>query len=1276
MRVLYVEDSVSDADLARRMLARAAPEVYLCVAPTLAAARARLAETAFDVVLLDLDLPDGVGMDFLAEVREREASPAIVVLTGSGEQESALAALKAGADDYVTKRGDYLERLPAALTAAVERHREHARRRTRRMRVLYAEPNPFDIDLARRHFSRHAPHIRLETVAVADDVLGWLCEGRGNGEGFDAVVLDYRLPGIDGLELVRILRSQHGVELPIVLLTGHGSGEVAAKALRLGVDDYLPKRDGYLFELVATLEKLQTQVELRREQADLAASEQRFRTLFDYTPAVAVQGFDRDCRVLFWSRASEALYGWTAAEAEGADIAELIVPPAERDAFRQAVREWVDAGLPVPAAELDVMHRDGRVLHVFSSLVIQTSSTGDKEVYCIDIDISDRAIKRRLQGARGAVLDRIVADEPLDDILRCVVVQLERLLHGCRRADVLFVDGDGRLVSDVHSPHLEPLDVLLADKCVRAASSHLFLFRDGTLGEGEAVFGASLRDESGRVIGALAVCGSVALVDEVARNEILGEFASLTALAVQKRRIADAVRQREASLEMSARAALTLLAEDDPSLALRSVLEHVGRHIGGDSTYVFELHPHPGSGRLAASVRERWEGETVVDPLPESAFTDLSIEDIHLERWLERLSRGEAIACDIADLPEDERAFFDGKRVTSLMVLPLFCHGRLWGCIGIETQDRRRSWSASDVSVLRIVAAGVSAALERKKALESLRRAAAVFESTRDGVVVIDPAGNVLAVNRAYCEITGYGEEALIGRRAALMSPELLPPEVFEAQQAALREHGHWQGEVALRRRSGETSSQWVSISAVRDETGRAQQYVGVMTDISQIKRSEAELERLAHFDPLTGLPNRVLVRLRLEHAIEQARRKGHGLAVLFIDLDRFKDVNDSFGHPVGDELLVMIAARLKGRVRGEDTLARLGGDEFLMVMEAVHAPDEAAVVARALIQLLEEPFALSGGHEVYVGLSVGISCYPEDAQTATELVQHADAALYSAKAEGRSTYRFFTAELSRAAQQRVELETRMRRALDRGEFELHYQPQVCLGTGRIVGCEALLRWRDPERGLVLPGEFIPVAEENGLIVPLGEWVLRHACEQARRWDGQGRPPLTIAVNLSGRQLWQTDLPGRLAEIIRESGLPPERLELELTESTLMGHEVMAGERLRALKELGVTLAIDDFGTGYSSLAYLKRFPIDVLKIDREFVRDVPHDAGDMEIAAAIVAMARTLRMRVVAEGVETSEQIDFLRTQSCDLCQGFYFSPPLDAEAFAGLLDDGIALH
>ncbi|AUN94624.1 EAL domain-containing protein [Pseudazoarcus pumilus] len=1271
MRALYVEDSAADADLARRALRRSAPTLELDVATTLSAARALLDEHAYDVVLLDLGLPDGSGFDFLAELGEAVVSPAVVVLTGSGEQDVALSALKAGADDYVTKRDDYLAQLPAALTSAIERHHEHAQRRSRRMRVLYAEPNAFDVDLTRRHFARHAPHIRLDLVALADEVLT-IFDG---ATGYDAVVLDYRLPGIDGLELVRILRRQRGLDVPIVLLTGHGSGEIAAKALRLGVDDYLPKREGYLFELAVTLEKLQSQAELRRERAELTESEKRFRNLFEHTPAIAVQGYDRNCRVLYWNRASESLYGYTAEQAMGRDLVDLIVPEPQREAMRALAQRWTDSGAPVPATELALQRQDGTPVHVLTSVVTFTTAHGEKEIYSVDVDLSERVASRRLQQARTEVLNGIAADAPLDTVLGTIVAEVESLLTHSQRVDVLFFEPGGKVLADVRRHRLALLDDALAQRCVAAGSQGMFVDLD-SVGDDHAaaLWSAPLRDEAGTVIGALAVSCQRPGEPAAGEREILAEFASLASLAVQKRRVADAVRQREDALEMAARAALELLREDDLDLGLRTVLEAVGRHVGGDSTYVFEVHPHPDDGRPAASIRHRWETEGLLHHVPDAEVTDLPIEDVGLGRWLECLGRGDSFVADIDELPEAERRFFDDKTVASIMLLPLFCNGSLWGCVGIETEVRRQHWSASDESVLRIVAAGISAAIERKLALDSLRRAAAVFESTRDGIVITDLHGFIVAINRAYTEITGFTEAEALGRKSSLLRSERQGERFYRELWQSLRERGHWQGEVWNRRKDGEVGPTWLSISTVRDAHGNATQYVGVMTDISQLKNSEAELQRLAHFDPLTGLPNRVLVNLRLEHAIDHAARHGHAIAVLFIDLDRFKDVNDSFGHPVGDELLVQIGLRLRSRVRADDTLARLGGDEFLMVMERLDEPEEAARVAMTLIRLLDDPFVLSGGQEVYVGSSVGISIYPQDGADPTELIQHADAALYQAKAEGRSTFRFYTAELSRAAQQRVELETRMRRALERDEFELHYQPQIDVPSGRIVGCEALLRWRDPERGLISPGEFIPIAEGNGLIVPLGEWTLRAACEQARRWTDAGLAPMTMAVNLSGRQLWHSDLPQRIALIIEETGIDPARLELELTESTIMGHEELAGERLRELKALGVTLAIDDFGTGYSSLAYLKRFPIDVLKIDREFVRDVPHDVGDMEIASAIVAMARTLRMRVVAEGVETGDQLEFLKGQSCDLYQGFLFSPAVLPDAFVRLLGAPVA--
>jgi predicted signal transduction protein with EAL and GGDEF domain len=371
----------------------------------------------------------------------------------------------------------------------------------------------------------------------------------------------------------------------------------------------------------------------------------------------------------------------------------------------------------------------------------------------------------------------------------------------------------------------------------------------------------------------------------------------------------------------------------------------------------------------------------------------------------------------------------------------------------------------------------------------------------------------------------------------------------------------------------------------------------------------------------------------------------------------------------VGDELLEALALRMRARLREDDTLGRLGGDEFLLILEDAQRPDNAAEIAKEMIQMLEQSFHLPSGHEVYVGASIGISLFPDDGLTGTALIQHADVALYRAKETGRNTFSFYTPGLTEAADERLDMEARLRRALVQDEFVLHYQPQVDMRTGKITGCEALVRWSDPERGLVSPARFIPLAEETGLIVPLGEWVLHQACVQARAWLDAGLPSLLLSVNLSARQLQQSNIVERVAAILDKTGLPAEHLKLELTESMIMGHGEEAVILLQSLKELGLSLSIDDFGTGYSSLAYLKRFPIDELKIDQGFVRDIPLDHNDMEIAAAIISLARSMRLKVVAEGVETEAQREFLLQQGCDAYQGFLFSEALPADDFSRLV-------
>lgn len=588
----------------------------------------------------------------------------------------------------------------------------------------------------------------------------------------------------------------------------------------------------------------------------------------------------------------------------------------------------------------------------------------------------------------------------------------------------------------------------------------------------------------------------------------------------------------------------------------------------------------------------------------------------------------------------------------------------------IQTPDLRSRWVQS-VGRQRLDADGridgrIGILLDidaRKQAEERLRLSAAVIDSTRDGVVVTDLNAGIIAVNRAYCEITGYDEADLLGNNPRMLQSGRHDDRFFRDMWDSVRETGHWQGEIWSRRRNGEVFPEWLTISVVRDESGRPRHYVGVVTDISRLKQTEAELAKLAHYDPLTGLPNRLLAQSRLDYAIERAEHDDRRLALLFVDMDRFKTVNDSLGHQVGDELLCAVGARFRKAVGVADTVARLGGDEFLVIVEDVGNARAAADVARDLLDCLSAPFLLPSGHEVFADASVGISLFPEDGSTSIDLVRSADAALYRAKDLGRNTFHFYTPSLVDAASDRLELEGRLRRALARDEFVVHYQPLLECETSAIIGVEALVRWQPAGEPLVYPARFIALAEETGLIGALGDWVLETACRQVQRWRRGGNPDLRLSVNLSARQLRQPEFPDRVTRILSDTGLDPDALELEITESMLMEHGSMVIGTLHALRSLGVRVAIDDFGTGYSSLAYLKRLPLDTLKIDRSFVADIPSHEGGAEIAAAIIALAHTLHLDVLAEGVENEAQLGFLKAHGCDYFQGFLISPGVTAD-------------
>jgi diguanylate cyclase (GGDEF)-like protein len=445
-----------------------------------------------------------------------------------------------------------------------------------------------------------------------------------------------------------------------------------------------------------------------------------------------------------------------------------------------------------------------------------------------------------------------------------------------------------------------------------------------------------------------------------------------------------------------------------------------------------------------------------------------------------------------------------------------------------------------------------------------------------------------------------------------------------------------------------------------------------IVSDITEIwhhrkeqEQSRDQLDFLARHDPLTGLANRLLFSSHLAQALERAARQGTLVALLLLDLDRFKDVNDSFGHAAGDELLVQVAQRITGRLRGADSISRLGGDEFTVVLEDIHEPQDAAWVANELIGLVRKPFQLTGVGELSIGTSIGIALYPDHGATEQALLQQADAALYRAKADGRSLFRFFSEELTREARERIQLEGHLRKALDAGELLVHFQPQFDMQTGAIVGAEALARWNHPVMGMIKPAQFIPLAEETGLITRLGEWVLRETCNQGSCWLAQGLPPIRLAVNLSPQQLRHAGIADSITEILEETGFPPELLEIEVTESALMLHGKEAEQILKHISGLGVSLALDDFGTGYSSLARLKQFPLQILKIDRSFIADILNNQTDREIAATIVAMGHTLGFKVLAEGVEQDEQLALLRLLPCDLYQGYLSGRPMPADEF-----------
>ncbi|MFZ3287695.1 MAG: EAL domain-containing protein [Telluria sp.] len=547
---------------------------------------------------------------------------------------------------------------------------------------------------------------------------------------------------------------------------------------------------------------------------------------------------------------------------------------------------------------------------------------------------------------------------------------------------------------------------------------------------------------------------------------------------------------------------------------------------------------------------------------------------------------------------------------------------------------------------------------ERKQAEEKLRLAATVLEHIADGVMMIDVDGRIVATNPAFTQITGYAAVEAIGQDSSLTRSSRHDDAFYRRLWKDLVDTGFWRGEIWKLRKNGELYLEWATLSAVRDNGGACTHYVSVFSDITQVKQAQDKLDHMAHHDPLTTLPNRLLFHDRLQHALLRAGREDQQLALLFIDLDRFKNVNDTLGHHVGDELLKQVAAALAGKLREGDTLARLGGDEFIVLLEDVDGEFGAGHVAEKLVSMFERPFLVSD-YELFVTGSVGISLFPKDALDLNMLIRNADVAMYQAKARGRNCYQFYAASMSGEGVERLRLEALLRRSIEKNEIFLNYQPQVEIDSGRLIGVEALVRWHNPELGLVPPVRFIGLAEDTGFINQLGKWVLYEACRQMMRWQQDGLYVPKIAVNLSVKQFERGGMVNLVAAILQETGLAPERLQLEVTESVIMNTGDAVGF-VNDLHAIGVGLAIDDFGTGYSSLAYLKQMPVQTLKIDRSFIKDISTDVNDEAITIAIIQLGKSLNLSVIAEGVETEEQAAFLLRHGCVHAQGYFYSRPV----------------
>lgn len=974
---------------------------------------------------------------------------------------------------------------------------------------------------------------------------------------------------------------------------------------------YVPSEAGRGFHVLSVDRTEERQNELAREE-----SEQRYTTVVNHLPGAVYRArLGETWTIDYVSDGIAALTGYPATAFIGPSPAkryeDLILP---EDRYR--VNAEVDAAATTGrayAVEYRIRHRDGSVRWVHDSgQPAGGAEGGGPWVEGVGVDITDH--KRAEQALRESEARFRALVEGVPDLI--FLLSEEGVFLDCHaaREEQLVLPREqflGRKVTDVFEPEL-------ADQFRRGIAESCAGKRLVQIEYPLQIWGEQRQFEC-RIVpcGARRLLGIVRdVTDRARRDQALRQVAEGVSAATGAEFFRSVVVHLAGVLKADYVLVGTVVPDKEDRVRTLAVFGHGATM----EPFEYELHGTPCERvvsqnlcAFAAGVRDRFPEDRVLAQMGAEAYVGAPLLD----------SNGRALGLIAA----------------------------IW--------TKRLDHTEFAEPLLRIFAARAAAELERLRAEEGLRLAARVFETAAEGIIVLDAQERILSVNRAFCEISGYAREEVLGQSASILRPGLHGETFFKDIARPLAESGQWQGEMWNRRKDGSPLPSWVSVSAVRDQAGQVVNLVCILNDISSLKESQQRLEQLANHDSLTGLPNRNLLQDRVNHGMDKARRNRERLALLYLDLDNFKIVNDTLGHDAGDRLLVQVAARLRQCARDRDTVARLGGDEFVVVLDEVSDPQQAARMADRVAEHFREPFVIEGQQQV-VSFSLGIALYPDDGNDLPTLLRNADLALYRAKEYGRSCYRFYTEDMNVQAFERKFMEAGLQRALERGELAVHYQPVVELASGRITAVEALLHWQHPDMGLLQSSRFLPAAEKSGLIVPVGTWSLNAAFRRAAAWGKEGLGGIRVVVNLSPRQLQDPGIVRVVRDALAESGALPDSIELDLPESVVARDPAETIATIELLRKMGVRLSIDNFGVGTCSLALLRRLPIDGIKIDRSLVRDFPANSGNAAIVRGIISLAKAYNLRVTAEGVETTTQREALLAAGCDFAQGYLYSAAL----------------